>query len=77
MNKHISNLITKPESEISPLLKFYNELASNSGFRLPVKQLLEFDTRVFVKHLAKMKKAHDIEIRWVKKAAVQKASEGL
>ena len=47
VEKMIDSLITKPKEEISPLLKFYNELAAHSNFRLPVKSLLEFDTRLY------------------------------
>lgn len=40
---------------------------------MPLKSLLEFDTKVFLKHLAKFKKAHQVELRWVKKVAKEKA----
>ena len=44
----------KPELEVSPLLKFYNELAANTKFRMPLKALLEFDARMFRRHLVKL-----------------------
>ncbi len=47
VDRNIESLILRPDQEISPLLKFYNELAGNSNFRLPIKGLLEFDTRLF------------------------------
>lgn len=47
VDRNIDSLIIRSEQEISPLLKFYNELAGNSNFRLPVRSLLEFDSRLF------------------------------
>jgi hypothetical protein len=44
---------------------------------MPLKSLLEFDTKIFQKHLAKYKKAHVVEMRWVKKSAIDKAREML
>lgn len=49
----IDSLIKKPQEEISPLLKFYNELAAHSNFRLPVKSL-QFDTRLYRAQLEKI-----------------------
>lgn len=57
-NSHIESLIEKPNEDISPLLKFYNELAANTKFRMPLKSLLEFDLKMFRKHLTRIKKAH-------------------
>ncbi len=47
VEKAIIALINRPDKELSPLLKFYNELNEHSNLRLPVKTLLEFDTRLF------------------------------
>ena len=47
------------------------------NFRLPLKSLLEFDSKVFTSHLQKLKKAHEIELKWVKKAAKDKAFQML
>lgn len=59
------------------MLKFYNELAKNTNFRMPLKSLLEFDTKMFLRHLQKLKKAHEIEMKWVKKQAKDTAREML
>lgn len=75
VNKQIERLLSAEQHDVSPLLKFYNELYHNSNFRLPAKSLLEFDHKIFMKHLAKIKKAHQIEMRWVQKAARDKAKE--
>ena len=76
-NSHIEKLLKKSETEVSPLLKFYNELAKNTRFRMPLKSLLEFDAKMFQRHLQKFKKAHQVEIRWIKKSAKEKAEEML
>eukprot|EP00347_Sterkiella_histriomuscorum_P004147 403361575 len=74
-NAQIDRLLKKSEHEVSPLLKFYNELAKNSKFRMPLKALLEFDTKVFQRHLIKLKKAHQVELKWVKKESKDKAKQ--
>lgn len=57
VDKMIDSLIKRSDAEVSPLLKFYNELVAHSNFRLPVKALLEFDTRVFRESLVRIKRA--------------------
>ena len=74
-NLQIDKLLMKSEKEVSPLLQVYDDLAKHSNFRMPLKSLLEFDTRVFLRHLRKMKKAHEVELRWVRKAARDRALE--
>ncbi|CDW75315.1 synaptobrevin vamp-like protein [Stylonychia lemnae] len=76
-NSHIEKLLKKSETEVSPLLKFYNELAKNTRFRMPLKSLLEFDAKMFQRHLQKFKKAHAVEVRWIKKSSKEKAEEML
>ena len=73
VNKQIDKLLLTDEQEVSPLLKFYNELAASSNFRIPLKSLLQFDQKVFKKHLFKIKKAHEIEMRMVYQKAKSKA----
>ena len=60
VEKAIISLVNKPEKELSPLLKFYNELNEHSNFRLPVKSLLEFDVRLFRAQLSKIKRSYKI-----------------
>ena len=40
-----------PDQEISPVLKFYNELSQGLNYLLPIKSLLNFDKIMFRKHL--------------------------
>jgi len=49
VDKMIDSLISRPSEDVSPLLKFYNEIAAHLNFRLPLRSLLEFDTRFFRK----------------------------
>lgn len=42
LDKHIEDLLD-PKAVVSPLLKYFNELARYSNFRLPCRALLEFD----------------------------------
>ena len=59
------------------LLKFYNELAANTNFKMPLRSLLEFDAKVFMRHLNKLSRAHKVELRWIRKSAKEKAEEML
>ena len=56
----IDSLISKPDEEISPLLKFYNELAQHCNFRIPLRSLLEFDVRLYREQLAKIRNSHKV-----------------
>lgn len=42
LDKHIDDLMD-PYKTVSPLLKYYNDLAKHCNFRLPLKSLLRFD----------------------------------
>ena len=70
-------LVNKPELELSPLLKFYNELNEHSNFRLPVKSLLEFDARLFRAQLSKIKRSYKIQMNYIKQAAKDRANDYL
>lgn len=67
----------KPDEEISPLLKFYNELREHTNFRLPVHSLLQFDVHMFRTQLEKIKRAHQIQFRYIKQATKRKANQYL
>jgi hypothetical protein len=73
----IDSLIARPDDEVSPLLKFYNELMAHSNFRIPLKSMLEFDVRLFRTQLDKIRRSHKIQLRYIKQAAKDKASEYL
>lgn len=77
VDKAILSLINKPEEDLSPLLKFYNELAEHSNFRLPVKSLLEFDVKLFRSQLTKIKRSYKIQMHYIKQAAKDKANDYL
>jgi len=66
VEKAILALVNKPEKELSPLLKFYNELSEYSNFRLPLKSLLEFDARLFRAQLSKIKRSYKIQMNYIK-----------
>ena len=53
-NKQVEKLLKKKFQDVSPLLKFYNELAANTNFKMPLRSLLEFDAKVFMRHLNKL-----------------------
>ena len=77
VDRMIDNLIAKSEEEVSPLLKFYNELAAHSNFRLPLRSLLQFDVRLFRSQLEKIRRSHNIQLRYVKQSAKNKANDYL
>ena len=59
-----------PKKDVSPLLKYFNDLARHSNFRLPSKSLLEFDQKFFRKYVQRIRSAHDTVVKWVKKEVV-------
>lgn len=42
LDKHIEELLD-PKVTVSPLLKYFNELAKHCNFRLPCTSILQFD----------------------------------
>ena len=42
LDKHIEDLLNTT-TDVSPLLKYFNDLARDTNFRIPCKSLLEFD----------------------------------
>ena len=73
----IDAIIIRSDEEVSPLLKFYNELSAHSNFRLPLRSLLQFDINLFRAQLEKIKRCHKVQLRYVKKAAKDKAGSYL
>ena len=65
----------KNKVDISPLLLVYDELAANTKITLPCKSILELDQTHFRQALAKLKKAHRIELRWVRAESMRAAQE--
>ena len=61
--------------DISPLLLVYDELAANTKITLPCKSILELDQTHFRQALSKLKKAHKIELRWVRAESMRAAQE--
>lgn len=73
----IDNLIAKPDEEISPLLKFYNELSEHSNFRLPVRSLLQFDSKMYRVQLERIQRCHKVQLKYIKQASKSKANQYL
>jgi hypothetical protein len=59
-------MILNKDQDISPLLKLYDQLAQNTMFKLPSKEILKLDQTVFTKVLEKFRMAHKVELKWLK-----------
>ena len=76
LDKHIEELLD-PKATVSPLLKYFNELARFSNFRLPCRALLEFDQRFFKKFVARLRAGHQMQLQWLQQQVVKAARETL
>ena len=56
LDKHVEDLLD-PDCVVSPLLKYFNDLARHSNFRLPSLAVLEFDQRFFKKYVERLRRA--------------------
>ena len=56
LDRHINDLLD-PNLSVSPLLKYFNELARHCYFRLPSMAMLEFDQMFFRKFLIRYRNA--------------------
>ena len=74
LDKHIEDLMN-PEIIVSPLLKYFDDLARDCHFRLPSKALLEFDQRYFRKYLKRVKDAQIMEVKWVKNTIIDETKK--
>jgi sugar diacid utilization regulator len=72
LEKHVTDLLN-PELTVSPLLKYFNDLAKHCHFRLPLPAVLEFDQRYFRETLAKYRGAQKSEVRWMKETVIEQA----
>ena len=75
LNRHIESSILGINSEPSPMLKYYNELLTNTNFILPEKHKLEIDQKVFRKIINKVVLAHKKELDWVRNLAVHESKK--
>jgi len=69
LNKHIDDLLNA-KTDVSPLLKYFNDLARHTNFRMPCKSLLEFDQKFFRKCLERIREGHRVELNWIQKQVV-------
>jgi hypothetical protein len=76
LDKHVEDLLD-PECVVSPLLKYFNDLARYSNFRLPSLAVLEFDQQYFKKYVERLRKAQKVEIKWVRAETVRESRKTL
>jgi hypothetical protein len=76
LDKHIEELLD-PEATVSPLLKYFNDLARYSNFKLPSVAMLEFDQKFFKKYVARLREAQQVEIKWVRNSVVEETKKTL
>jgi hypothetical protein len=76
LDKHVEELIN-PDSTVSPLLKYFNDLAKYSNFKLPSVAMLEFDQKFFKKYVERLRKAQQVEIKWVRTSVVHETRKTL
>ena len=47
-------------------MRYHDQLSKNTNLKLPSKEILQYDQRVFTKFLEKVRKAHLIEVKWLR-----------
>lgn len=65
IDKHIDDILD-PKVTVSPLIKYFNELAKHCNFRLPCLSLLQFDQKFFKAYVQRLRDAQKMEVRWVR-----------
>ena len=51
LNRHIDRMIMSQDAKPSVMLKYYNELLSDTNFRIPAKKTLELDQILYRKSI--------------------------
>ena len=76
LNELIDEYLSSVEaSDLSPLLQVYDDLAKHTKLALPARALLQHDQSFFREALSKTRRAHEVELRWVKAEALRCARE--
>ena len=76
LNELIDQYISKEwNNDISPLLQVYDQLAANTKMTLPSKAMLQQDQKFFQEALIKIRKAHKVELKWVRTESLKVARE--
>ena len=73
LNRHLDRMILSKDAKPSVMLKYYNELLKDTNFRIPAKQQLELDQKLYKKSIEKIKRAHSVELQWVRTRAEREA----
>jgi len=71
--KHIERAVFATNVEPSALLKYYNDVLLTTKFVMPPRVKLEADKELFKKLIVKYRGAQKLEVRWVKKQAIEEA----
>ena len=76
LNELIDEYLSSVEaSDLSPLLQVYDDLTKHTKLALPARALLQHDQSFFREALAKTRRAHQVELGWVKAEALRCARE--
>ena len=76
LNELIDEYLSSVEaSDLSPLLQVYDDLTKHTKLALPARSLLQHDQSFFREALAKTRRAHQVELGWVKAEALRCARE--
>lgn len=59
------------------MLKYFNDLARYSNFKLPSLAMLEFDQKYFKKYVERLRNAQQVEIKWVRNSVVNETKKTL
>ena len=58
-------------------MKYFNDLARYSNFKLPSLAMLEFDQKYFKKYVERLRNAQQVEIKWVRNSVVNETKKTL
>lgn len=62
LNTRLQILTDPAQHDVTPLLKFYDQLASHTKFMIPSKEILEMDRQIFKKMIRSLRNAQRTEL---------------
>jgi len=71
----LAQMVENKDMDISPLLRMYDELAENTKFKLPSRELIKMDQTVFTKLVEKLRRAHSTELAYLKQKLKQETND--
>lgn len=75
LDAYLNDFLLGDPNKFAPMLKVHDDLAQVAQFQLPSKEILEFQVKNFRTLITKTRKAHKLELKWLRDKMMQSAND--